>query len=121
MTEEESRDAREGRVNRELREAQAELSDLLLKATHLAKDITSLAGEITNRVARARQATGNRSVAPEGLRLLDQSHDAGIEFGRLKRYEKCVDLAAIDALDREIGQAVAKLLNAQQQKALLGT
>src|SRR5258706_11838312 len=104
----EDRDKLEGRVNRELRDAQSALNELLSKATHLAKDISSLAGEITERVARARNAVSKR-VEVEGLRHMGVG-DAGIEFGRLKRYEQAVDLVAIDALDREIGQAVAELL-----------
>jgi GTPase len=110
----EDRDTQEGRVNRELREAQAELNALLQKAQHVAKDIGDLAGEITNRVARARGAE------PSVVGANAHGQDAGIETGRLKRYEKCVNLDAIDALDREIGQAVANLLKAHRQKAQLG-
>jgi len=114
---EEDRDTLEGRTNRELRDADKALDELLVKATQTAADIGALANEITKRVARARNA-GVSIAAPsaEGFREHAQQ-DAGMES--LGRYTKVVDLAALAALDREIGQAVGKLSEARKQKALL--
>jgi hypothetical protein len=116
----EDRDKLEGRVNRELREAEAALKELLARAEQVAADIASLSELVKNRAWRARMAGGTvEDHSQHGVRTYVQS-DAGIESGHLKRFEKVVDLQAIDALDREIGQAVANAIKARQQKERLG-
>lgn len=100
-----------GRVLREAKDAEDNLMRLLVQATVLANDIASLSKEIHTRVANAR-AAGTRT----GVFV---TADAGIESGHLERYTKAVDLAAIDALDKEIGLAVAKARDLREQKKAL--
>jgi hypothetical protein len=116
------RDELEGRINRELREADAALKQLLGKAEQHAQQIAELANLFTARVQRAREVMkGSVVEVPEHGRWREVApHDAGIESGQLKQYEKAVDLEAIDTLDREIGVAVARFEKARQAKAQLG-
>lgn len=115
----EEQDALVGRVIRESREAEDALRQLLVKAEQQAADISRLAKEVSDRVARAKAAT-----APEPPHNMPKPPvklaDAGIEFGRLKNYESAVDLDAINTLDVEIGQAVANVLTFREQRRKLG-
>jgi predicted component of type VI protein secretion system len=113
----EEQDALVGRVIRELKVAEGELQQLLVRAEQVAADIQKLSKEVSDRVVRAKKAGTSISyqVSVQGLPTFHS--DAGIEVGRLSSYSKAVDLEALDALDREIGIAVAKVVKLRQQRA----
>lgn len=119
----EEQDALVGRVIRELKVAEGELQQLLVRAEQIASDVQKLGKEVSDRVARAKNAGSPMEYA--GIRIpnvnLPKVHsDTGIEFGHLKSYAKAVDLDGIEQLDREIGVAVAKVLQLREQKRQLG-
>lgn len=107
----EQQDALVGRVIRESKAAESELSQLLVQAEQVANDIAKLAQEVRDRVERAR----NIRLSGVGGYVFS---DAGIE--NLRDYTKAVDLDSIEKLDQEIGQAVAKACDLRKQKQQIG-
>lgn len=114
----EQQDALVGRVIRELKAAEENLSRLLVHASEIAKQITSLASDVNKRIERARHAGTIREHASPGTYAM--ATDGGFERGHLQNYANAVDLAALEALDKEVGQAVAAVLELRQTREALG-
>ena len=111
-----------GRVILELQEAEAELSQLLVRAEQYAQDIGKLATAITKRIERAKVAGTLLEVSGPSASISDFPtiirRDSAIE--NLRRFAPAVDLDAIAKLDAEIAGAVDRAVRLRQQRQQLG-
>ncbi len=112
-------DATLGRTIRESKEADAELTRLLLQAEFRADQLERLAEDLRARVKRARRAAphlgdGAGTYAP--LRGGPVSNDQGLDEARLRECATVANIEEISALDREIGAAVAKASTCYRRK-----
>jgi hypothetical protein len=112
MTQEE-KDAVVGRVLRESREAEGELSQLLVKAEQMAKDLEAVAKAITERAYRAKLAGAVVVVVERGRREeIAQDHP-------LSNSLPFHTPDAIRELDREITTVSARVAGLRQQTRTL--
>jgi hypothetical protein len=120
MTNEEQ-DAVVGRTLRELKTAEQELSQLLVKFEQHAADIIKLSEEMATRVKRAKSSAESPELYDRLMAMIQSGQVApggGIMY--IRNYARSVDLDAIDALDREIAQTVDKVAALRKQKQSLG-
>jgi hypothetical protein len=125
----EKQDALVGRMIRESKAAEDNLARLLITLELRAAEINKLTAEIIRRVGRAKRAGEKIDVAPAprpGVRGVSRpgittgivAQDVGIKG--LRDYANAVDLDALAALDTEVSNAVALVLELRHQKRRLG-
>jgi hypothetical protein len=105
---------------RESREAEERLRQLLAQADERLGPVTQLATELTARIHRAKTASKRAPAQPYQTPTQEPATDAGIEFGRLKYFQKAIDFDALEMLDRDISQAVVDVLRLREECRKLG-